>query len=164
MNKNKHTNLQTIIRHLTSKQCHTTLQDLGVVITIVVYRTCECITYVTIIIINLLLKVIRLLQLAMTHQTFLENVISLVDIGALVCSFINDLCVQTHIECMERIESMSPFSYTLWMSGLWRDAVVDDFGRKRHFNEFFAFIFILFNPKNKHIYTAIYICATCCLE
>ena len=71
MNKNKHINLQTIIRHLTSKQCHTTLQDLGVVITIVVYRTCECITYVTIIIIKLLLKVIRLLQFAMTHQTFL---------------------------------------------------------------------------------------------
>ena len=113
MNKNKHINLQTIIRHLTSKQCHTTLQDLGVVITIIVYRTCECVTYVAIIIIYLLLKVIRLLQLAMTHQTFLENVISLVDIGTLVCSFINDLCVQTHIECMERIESMSPFSYTL---------------------------------------------------
>ena len=64
MNKNEHINLQTIIRHLTSKQCHTTLQDLGVVIAIIVYRTCECITYVTIIIINLLLKVIRLLQLA----------------------------------------------------------------------------------------------------
>ena len=93
-------------------------------------------------------------QIKLTHQTFLENVISLVDIRALACSFINDICVQTHIECMERMESTPLCSYTLWMSGLWRDAVVDDFGRKQHFNEFFLFIFILVNPKNKHIYTA----------